>query len=257
MKIPSTPKEKIPMDTESLAVSRSRELADLIQHFASKQPIEEFYTWLNEINSLSEDFSNNKKVQEATVRALKSAIRMFGERKAFADMLFVLDELQVLQKRYPESDSYKEDLGEAFSIVIYHLRGSWDTEGTSFLLKKLRDLIRDNSDNILLKIHYAKSYSNAINRFCSDRHNFTCDKLLFEIRMFANKNRENEDVQYEFAQALTSVIGTFARENRTEELEHILEELRRIAGRFSESEKIQLLLTRGTILSSLVSNRNE
>ncbi|MHA1188710.1 MAG: hypothetical protein ACTSSK_18000, partial [Candidatus Heimdallarchaeota archaeon] len=130
-----------------------------------------------------------------------------------------------LQKRFPEIESYQVDLGEAFSIAIYYLRGSWDTEGTSFLLKKLRDIIRANPDNKLLKIHYAKSYSNAINRFCSDRHNFTCDKLLFEIRMFANKHRDEEDVQYEFAQSLTSVIGTFARENRTEELAHILEEL--------------------------------
>ena len=71
MKIPSTPKEKVPSNPESIAVSRSGELADLIQHFGSKQSIEDFYLWLNEISSLSESFENNKKVKEETVKALK------------------------------------------------------------------------------------------------------------------------------------------------------------------------------------------
>ncbi len=242
---------------EDLAVSRSRELSDLIIHFAPQQKIDEFYKWLKEFLQFSNDHPRNKEIRDLLAKSLKETIRLFGERKAFADMLYVLDELFSLYSKNFEFESLSEILAEAYAVAIFYLRGSWDVEGTSTLLKRLRALLQKHPKNDKIAVQYAKSYSDAINRFCSDRHNFTCDKLLFELRMFANKTKDNEAIQYEFAQALTSVIGTFAREERFEELERVLNELRQIASRFPKSEKIQLLLTRGTILSSLAENRSD
>lgn len=238
-------------DSKVLAVARSQELCDLIFHFVPEQKIDEFYKWLKEFLQYNCDYPQNKEIRNLLAKSLKEAIRLFGERKAFADMLYVLDELYSLYVKNGEFESLSEILGEAYAVAIFYLRGSWDIEGTSTLLKRLRDLLKKHPKNNKIAVQYARSYSDAINRFCSDRHNFTCDKLLFELRMFANKTKENELIQYEFAQALTSVIGTFAREERFEELERVLNELRQIASRFPKSEKIQLLLTRGTILSSL------
>ena len=244
-------------DPEDLAISRSRELCDLIVHFAPQQSIEEFYKWLKEFLQFNNNYPRNKEIRDLLAKALKETIRLFGERKAFADMLYVLDELYSLYTKNYEFESLSEILAEAYAVAIYYLRGTWDVEGTSTLLKRLRDLLKKHPKNNKIAVQYAKSYSDAISRFCSDRHNFTCDKLLFELRMFANKNRESESIQYEFAQALTNVIGTFAREGRFDELEGVLGELRQIASRFPKSEKIQLLLTRGTILSTLADPKSE
>ena len=244
-------------DPEDLAISRSRELCDLIVHFAPQQNIEEFYKWLKEFLQFNNTYPRNKEIRDLLAKALKETIRLFGERKAFADMLYVLDELYSLYIKNYEFESLSEILAEAYAVAIFYLRGTWDVEGTSTLLKRLRELLKKHSKNNKIAVQYAKSYSDAISRFCSDRHNFTCDKLLFELRMFANKNRDNESIQYEFAQALTNVIGTFAREGRFDELEGVLGELRQIASRFPKSEKIQLLLTRGTILSTLADPKSE
>lgn len=257
MKTPSGIDDISISDPEDMAVSRSRELCDLIVHFAPQQNIEEFYKWLKEFLQLNTNHPRNKEIRDLLAKALKETIRLFGERKIFADMLYVLDELYSLYKKNYEFEALSEILAEAYAIAIFYLRGTWDVEGTSTLLKRLRELLKKHPKNNNIALQYAKSYSDAISRFCSDRHNFTCDKLLFELRMFANKNKDNESIQYEFAQALTSVIGTFAREGRFEELERVLGELRQIASRFPKSEKIQLLLTRGTILSSLAENKSE
>ncbi|HUU79020.1 MAG TPA: hypothetical protein VMX55_11795 [candidate division Zixibacteria bacterium] len=257
MKIPSPFDKQSLTDAEDLAQGRSKELFDLIIHFASNQPNTEFYIWLNELQQLNLNFPRNKEIRDSLAKSMKHAIRMFGERKAFADMLFILDELQSLYKKNFEFEILCEYLAEGISVAISFLKGTWDAEGTSALLKRLRDLLRKNDENSIIKLHYARSYSSAVNRFCSDRHNFTCDKLLFEFRMFANKNRDEEEIQYEFSQGLISIIGTLARESRIEELESVMTELRKIASRFPNSEKIQLLLTRGTILSTLADKRNE
>ncbi len=257
MKTPSGIDDIPITNSEDLAVSRSQELCDLIFHFAPKQKIDEFYKWLKEFLQYNTNFPQNKEIHNLLAKSLKEAIRLFGERKAFADMLYVLDELYSIYTIGFESETLSEMLAEAYAVAIFYLRGSWDIEGTSTLLKRLRVLLKKHPKNNKIAVQYAKSYSDAINRFCSDRHNFTCDKLLFELRMFANKTKDNESIQYEFAQALTSVIGTFAREERFEELEKVLNELRQIASRFPKSEKIQLLLTRGTILSSLADTSTE
>jgi len=257
MKSPSGIDDIAITDSEDIAVSRSQELCDLIIHFTPQQKTDDFYKWLKEFSQYNIDYPRNKEIHDVLAKSLKEAIRLFGERKTFADMLYVLDELYSLYAKSFESEYMSEILAEAYAVAIFYLRGSWDIEGTSTLLKRLRDLLKNHPKNNKIAVQYAKSYSDAINRFCSDRHNFTCDKLLFELRMFANKTKDNESIQYEFAQALTSVIGTFAREERFEELERVLNELRQIASRFPKSEKIQLLLTRGTILSSLADNSAE
>jgi len=244
-------------DPEELAIGRSRELTDLITHFAKQQPISEFYIWFKEFSTLDQNFPTSKDIQENFAKALKNSIKMFGERKAFADLLNLLDELKNLKKRCHPNEIITEFLSEAYSIAIYYLRGSWDVEGTARLLGEFRDLVRETKNNKKVLIFYAKSYSNAINRNCSNKQNFACDKLLFEFRILANKNKTDPEIQAEFAQALISILGTFAREYRHEELNQVLEEIKKIASRFPDNEKIQLLLTRATILSSLTTSRNE
>jgi hypothetical protein len=257
MKIPVSSKDPPLSDPEDISEARAIELTDLITHFAPKQPLAEFFTWLNEFKTIQLNYPENKLVQELLAKALKNSIRMFGERKNFADMLNILDDLDLIYNQSNSLDAICEYYAEALSIAIYYLRGSWDTEGTNKLLNRIRHLSKMHEENRMILLHFAKSYSNAINRFCSDRHNFICDKLLFELRMFVNKHRDDVDIQSEFAQALTNVIGTFARERRTNELNQVLNELKLLASRFPDSEKIQLLLTRATILSSLSENRNE
>ena len=254
MKSPSGT-ETSSIKSENLAETRSRELTDLITHFAPKQPIAEFFAWLEEIQKIVSSYPDNKEIQTLFAKSLKNSIRMFGERKNFADMLNLLDELDDHQN-ITKNEQVSEFLAEAISIAIFYLRGSWDTEGTSKLLSKLRLLIKKLPENEIVLIHYARSYSNATNRFCSDRHNFICDRLLFELRMFANKHKDNIDIQTEFAQSLTNVIGTLVKEERTEEFHRIMDELKRLASRFPKSEKIQLLVTRASILSSL-SGKND
>lgn len=257
MKTPLEYSGRSSSDPEELAIGRSYELTDLITHFAKQQPISEFHIWFKEFTILDQNFPNSKEIQENFAKAIKNAIKMFGERKAFADLLYLLDDLKKLKKRCQPNEIITEFLAEAYSITIYYLRGSWDVEGTAKLLREFRDLVREAKNNQKVLIFFAKSYSNAITRFCSDRQNFTCDKLLFEFRTLANKNKDDPEIQSEFAQALISILSTFAQEYRHEELNQVLEEVRKIASRFPDNDKIQLLLTRATILSSLTSSRNE
>ncbi|MCG3252438.1 MAG: hypothetical protein KAX09_01205 [Candidatus Heimdallarchaeota archaeon] len=257
MKTPLEYSGRSSSDPEALAIGRSHELTDLITHFAKQQPVSEFYNWFKELTILDQNFPNSKEIQENFAKAIKNATKMFGERKAFADLLYLLDDLKKLKKRCHPNEIITEFLAEAYSNAIYYLRGSWDVEGTAKLLREFRDLIRETKNNKKALILYAKSYSNAITRFCSNKQNFACDKLLFEFRLLANKNKDNPEIQAEFAQALISVLSNFAREYRHEELNQVLEEITKIARRFPDNEKIQLLLTRATILSSLTPSRNE
>ncbi len=247
---------KSPSDPENIAELRAFELSDLITHFAPKQPLSEFTEWHDEFVKISQTYPENKAIQESYSRALKNAVRMFGERRAFADMLNILDELEELYDS-SQNEIICEHLADSLSTAIMFIRGSWDTEGTSKFLNRLHSLVKNNPKNKTVVYYHARSYASAINRFCSDRQNFICDRLLFEFRMFANKYRDLVDVQIEFAQALTNLIGTLARDNRIHELNQILEELKRISGRFPDNEKIQLLITRANILSSLATNKND
>ncbi|HUT80084.1 MAG TPA: hypothetical protein VMZ29_02690 [Candidatus Bathyarchaeia archaeon] len=256
MRSPSDLNKKSSADSESLAEIRAFELSDLITHFAPKQPLSEFSEWHDEFVKISQANPENRAIQESYSRALKNATRMFGERRAFADMLNILDELEELYEA-SQNEVVCENLADSLSTAIMFMRGSWDTEGTSKFLNRLHLLVKRNPKNQTVVYYHARSYASAINRFCSDRQNFICDRLLFEFRMFANKYRDLVDVQIEFAQALTNLIGTLARDNRIHELNQILEELRRISGRFPDNEKIQLLITRANILSSLATNKND
>jgi len=249
------PKKSLP-DAESFAETRAQELTDLITHFAPQQPLSDFSAWLKEFQVLKDDHFENKEIQLLFAKTLKNAIKMFGERMFFADMLFLLDELE-LHYQQTVSEAVAEYLAEAISLAIFYLRGSWDVEGTSKFLNRLRNLVKTYPSNTTLLLFFAKSYNNAINRFCSDRHNFICDRFLFELRMFANKHQDNLKIQLEFANALLSIIGTLAREKRLPDLYQVLDELKRLANRYPQNEKLKLIVSRANVLSSLATSYKE
>ncbi len=256
MKGPSGLPDKSPPDANSLAETRAQELSDLITHFTFQQSLNDFSVWLKEFQLLKDDFPENKDVQYLYAKTLKNAVKMFGERVFFADMLFLLDELE-LHYQKTRSEEVAEFLAEAITQTIFYLRGSWDVEGTSKLLNRLRNLVKAYPLNETLLIFFAKSYNNAINRFCSDRHNFICDRFLFELRMFANKHQDNLKVQIEFANSLLSIIGTLAREKRFPDLYQVLDELKRLANRYPKNEKLALIVSRANILASLATSYKE
>ncbi|MEA2071804.1 MAG: hypothetical protein U9O98_11015, partial [Asgard group archaeon] len=219
MKTPSgTDKSPFP-GNEDHAEKRAKELADLIINFARSQPIDQFYDWLDEFLDIYDTYPLNTAIQDLLAKSLMKAIKLFGERKAFSDMLFLLDELSILFSRNKESLSLAEINARAIYHAINRLRGTWDVEGTSVLLRNLKKLHKLFTDSNEILHSLAKSYSVAINRFCSNRQNFTCDKLLFEFRVLANKHRKDAEMQYFFAQAITSTIGNLSKEGRFEELE--------------------------------------
>ncbi|MHA1220483.1 MAG: hypothetical protein ACTSQB_01990 [Candidatus Heimdallarchaeota archaeon] len=255
MKSPSDLKNKSSSEPLNLAITRSRELADLIIHFAPKQPITEFTTWFTELTTINQTHPDNTEIQELLAQALTRTVRMFGERKSFADMLNILDEFELLLLQSNNAAVISEYFAEALSMAVSCFRGSWAIEGTSNLLSRLHSLVKDHSENKTVLLSYARSYSSAINRFCSNKYEFICKRLLFELRTFANKNHDDEGIQAEFAQALVYLIGTYARETRMKELHQMSDELRKIASRFPKSEKIRLLVTRAKILASLATNK--
>jgi hypothetical protein len=257
MKVPSDIPEKTINDSSELAVGRAQELRDFVFELSSQESFSEFHGWLDEFTDLLTQFPMNTELEELFITSLIKFLQLFGKKKLYADMLFVLDEGTSFHEDNLENEKVTVYYARMLYQSIYYLRGSWDMEGTSILLKNLRDLKNQCPKNEEILGLLAKSYTTAINRRCSKRYNFFCEKLMFEMRMLANKYQDDQSVQYEFARALISIIGVFARENKKEELDQSIDQLQKIVNKFPDDDRLKHLLNRGSILSSLSSSNKK
>jgi hypothetical protein len=252
MKSPSDMNYQSSSDSKEQSLVRAKQLTDLLLNFASAETLAQFYHWFNELRNINKEYPNNASIQEMLLRVLRYAIRLFGDRHFFADMLYLLDELERLCEQAKDSEKIAQDLAEGYSTAIYALRGTWDVQGTALLFKKISQLAKRHPKNRIIQLHLVKSYSNAIKRFCAERHNFLCEKYLFDFRLIANKHPKDEEIQYEYAYVLVNLIGNLARDGLRKELDVTMKELRKTIRRFPDKEHFQLLLQRADVFSSVV-----